>query len=228
MTVAQPSSSTRFPRPFLNSASPQRPAAAKIQSGRLGVIPDHRRSCPFVFILLQTLGPRQKSQPLCNQANPASFQKTPGVWGPLPSPDLHESQVTSHKSRPPSCAKAQKCLSASPLPATLAHSLSRNSFPCHSYANTRDGGAPLPKLFSPPATRHSPLQFLNTFRINTCKSVSKQRTSSPFRINTYEKPRGEGGGVGLSQCQYKHPAGRGYHFIALSRNSPYTRDSWPD
>src|SRR5216684_2019509 len=36
--------------------------------------------------------------------------------------------------------KPQKCLSVSPLFATLTHSLSRNSFPCHSYANTRDGG----------------------------------------------------------------------------------------
>src|SRR5260370_14223012 len=39
------------------------------------------------------------------------------------------------------CAEAQKCLPVSPLPATLTHSLSRKSFPCHSYANTRDGGA---------------------------------------------------------------------------------------
>ncbi len=31
------------------------------------------------------------------------------------------------------------------------------------------------------------------FRINTCKSVSKQRTSTTFRMNTYEKTRGVGG-----------------------------------
>src|SRR6266852_6682151 len=35
---------------------------------------------------------------------------------------------------------------------------------------------------------------LTTFRINTCKSVSKQRTLTPFRMNTCEK-RGEGGHV---------------------------------
>src|SRR5260370_36106153 len=35
---------------------------------------------------------------------------------------------------------------------------------------------------------------ITTFRINTCKSVSKQRTLSPFRINTYEKQ----GEVGLT------------------------------
>jgi hypothetical protein len=33
---------------------------------------------------------------------------------------------------------------------------------------------------------------LNTFRINTCKSVSKQKTLTPFRINTYEKQGGRG------------------------------------
>jgi hypothetical protein len=40
-----------------------------------------------------------------------------------------------------SCAEAQKCPPVSPLPATLTHSLSRKSFACHSYANTRDRGA---------------------------------------------------------------------------------------
>jgi hypothetical protein len=32
----------------------------------------------------------------------------------------------------------------------------------------------------------------NLFAINTYKSVSKQTTSTPFRMNTYEKPRGKG------------------------------------
>src|SRR6266851_6514753 len=35
-------------------------------------------------------------------------------------------------------------------------------------------------------------EALTTFRINTCKSVSKQRTLTSFRINTCEKPRGGG------------------------------------
>ena len=39
------------------------------------------------------------------------------------------------------CTEAQKCLFVSPLLATLTHSVSRKSFPCNSYANTRDGGA---------------------------------------------------------------------------------------
>src|SRR5713101_2931356 len=65
----------------------------------------------------------------------------------------------------------------------------RKSFPCHSYANTRNRGVtPPPKSFSPLATRHSPVA-LTLFRINTCKSVSKQRALTPLRINTYEKHR---------------------------------------
>ena len=39
-----------------------------------------------------------------------------------------------------SCTEAQKRLFLSPLVATLTHSVSRKSFPCHSYRNTRDGG----------------------------------------------------------------------------------------
>jgi len=73
--------------------------------------------------------------------------------GAIPLPEFHDSQITSHKSHP-TCAKTQECPPVSPLPATLTHSLSRNPFACHSYANTRDGGAPLPKFFSPLVTRH--------------------------------------------------------------------------
>src|SRR6266446_115243 len=49
--------------------------------------------------------------------------------------------------------------------------------------------------FQPP-TAHCPLLTtrspLTTFRMNTCKSVSKQSTLTTFRMNTYEK-QGEGG-----------------------------------
>ncbi len=38
---------------------------------------------------------------------------------------------------------------------------------------------------------HQTAALLTPFRINTCKSVSKQMTSTPFRISTCEK-RGEG------------------------------------
>src|SRR5712664_273028 len=136
-----------------------------------------RQSNPFLIRQLQPLCPLFSSPAFCFQQLAASFSKTPGVGVPL---------------RDGRCTEAQKCPSVSPLPATLTHSLSRKSFPCHSYANTRDRGVTAPpKSSSPLATRHSPLP-LTPFRINTCKSVSKQRTLTTFRMNTYEK-QGEGG-----------------------------------
>src|SRR5216683_4802795 len=55
------------------------------------------------------------------------------------------------------CTEAQKCLFVSPLPATLTHSVSRKSFPCHSYANTRDGGVTVPPV-SPSASLCLPVR----------------------------------------------------------------------
>ena len=78
----------------------------------------------------------------------------------------------------------------SPLPATLTDAPSRKSFPCHSYENM--GGVSLSLL-----TRHQPLAS-KFFRINTCKTVSKQTTLTLFRINTYKKP----GGGGLLLTKY--------------------------
>jgi hypothetical protein len=104
-----------------------------------------------------------------------------------------------------SCTDAQKSPFVSPLLATLTHSVSRKSFPCHSYANTRDRGVtPSPKSFSPVVARHSPLA-LTPFSMNTCKSVSRQSTLTTFRMNTYEK-QGEGGG-GHQALNPQNPAG---------------------
>src|SRR5712692_10448737 len=52
----------------------------------------------------------------------------------------------------------------------------------------------LPRLGRDPIWKHRRRNRSSTspFRINTCKSVSKQRTLTTFRMNTYEK-RGEGG-----------------------------------
>ena len=102
-------------------------------------------------ILLQTLCRSQKSQLLCNQANPNSLRKMRGVG----------------------CASAQLralCVSALSFPFDLSPCLRR-----------RDSSS------------------TNSFRINTCKSVSKQTTLSSFRINTYEK-QGEGG-IAAASCQ---------------------------
>src|SRR5258708_13665961 len=66
--------------------------------------------------------------------------------------------------------------------------------------NTRVGGtSTLPRQAALPKRAHfakgcknTETATLTTFRINTCKSVSKQRTLTIFRINTCEKQGGGG------------------------------------
>src|SRR6266481_1506519 len=55
----------------------------------------------------------------------------------------------------------------------------------HTLQSTRDRVYPPPSLFFDSF-------FAYSFRINTCKSVSKQMTLTPFRMNTYEKQGGGG------------------------------------
>jgi hypothetical protein len=116
--------------------------------------------------------------------------------GGIPLPDLRRSHLTTRSSRP-SCAKAQKCPPVSPLPAALTDSLSRKSFPCHSYANTRGVCVAPPKFFASglqPSTVDCKLRFpLTTFRINTCISVASKRLYLPLE-STLMKKQGEGGG----------------------------------
>ena len=167
-------------------------------------------------VLSRTSPAIRSIQPLCNQPFPLSscltwrlhppyYQCVPhtsrrhgGVPSSAPKSSLC-SPCLCGKSITLGCTDAQNSPFVSPLFATLTHSLSRKSFPCHSYANTRDRGVtPPPKFLSPLATRHSPRHSDRSsisFRINTCKSVSKQTALTPFRINTYEKHR-EGEGFG--------------------------------
>ena len=119
----------------------------------------------------------------------------------------HGSLFTARALRP--APKAQIPLSLSPFAAALTHSASRKFFPCHSYANTRDGGATpsLRKLRalwvsalscssifshrSPLATHHSRPLSLTLFRINTCISVASKRLYLPLESTLTKKP-GEG------------------------------------
>src|SRR5713101_5826428 len=89
-------------------------------------------------------------------------------------------------SRPVNVLQPLRSLSAAPV---LHFQQLAASFP-----KTPGWGVPrfsfqLPTAHYPLLTTHSPL---TTFRINTCKSVSKQRTLTIFRMNTYAK-QGEGG-----------------------------------
>jgi hypothetical protein len=76
---------------------------------------------------------------------------------------------------------------------TLLHSESRqplwNQVNPNSFAKTPGVAVGPPTAHYPRLTTHSPL---TTFRMNTCKNVSKQSTLTTFRMNTYVK-RGEGG-----------------------------------
>jgi len=160
-------------------------------------------------------------QPLCNQplllsscltwrlhapyyqCVPHTFRRHGGVPFSTPKSSLC-SPCLCGKSIALSCTDAQKSPFVSPLFATLTHSVSRKSFPCHSYANTRDRSVtspPIPNSVSlclggkPSLFNSCRLVFMTPdrssifFRINTCKSVSKQRALTLFRINTYEKHR---------------------------------------
>ena len=87
------------------------------------------RHCPFIFSNLRTLFLSLRSfsdsHRLFSIACGLFLQNTRGG---IPLRELVR------------CIETQKCLFVSPLLATLTHSVSRKSFPCHSYANTRDGG----------------------------------------------------------------------------------------
>jgi len=48
------------------------------------------------------------------------------------------------------------------------------------------------RILSAKNSPRAPASPLSTFRMNTCKNVSKQRTLSPFRMNTYAKTGGRG------------------------------------
>src|SRR5260370_41165604 len=101
-----------------------RPAVGLRVSSRRNLSYPSRRSSPnsCLINLLAPLYSLFPSPVLCFQRLAASFPKTPGGGACL-------------QELPPS-PEAQKCPSASPLPATLTDSLSRKPFPCHSEQNT--------------------------------------------------------------------------------------------
>ncbi len=91
----------------------------------------------------------------------------------------------------------------------------------------------LPRLGRDPIWKHRRRNRSSTspFRINTCKSVSKQRTLTTFRMNTYEK-RGEGGARCAPACPMSNNE-LGLQFpvarptITLRRSTPPPRSPCP-
>jgi len=123
--------------------------------------------------------PRPCRGDLCVESNPILPHPTARTLSPFAAA-LTRNQHSCRKTPP-----------VSPFLATLTDTPSRKSFACHSYENT--GGyifpAKIPLVF--PSFLDQPLAS-KFFRMNTCKTVSKQTTLTLFRINTYEKPRGRG------------------------------------
>src|SRR5713226_6490994 len=78
------------------------------------------------------------------------------------------------------CTEAQKCLSVTPLFATLTHSVSRKSFPCHSYANTRDGGVTVASVQCLRASVANPAPRLTSHSCTRVQYLLRQPLSNHF------------------------------------------------
>ncbi len=78
------------------------------------------------------------------------------------------------------CTEAQKCLSVTPLLATLTHSVSRKSFPCHSYANTRDGGVTVASVQCLRASVANPAPRLTSHSCTRVQYLLRQPLSNHF------------------------------------------------
>src|SRR6266436_4090679 len=138
------------------------------------------RSKSFPCIRLQPLRALFSHPSLYFQSLAASFCKTPGVGYP-------------------------ECFYGTPGVAFLCVASAPSASLCPEPRRVRYH---FPLLLSPLSSCLAPLPDSSSmlFRINTCKSVSKQRTLTLFRINTYEK-RGEGGNHGKPNTpSYSAPA----------------------
>ncbi len=130
----------------------------------------------------------QKSQPPSNQQLPASFCKTPGVGVPRRKPTIGIDATSSLPAAAglffyPACLE----LRGEPRGARPACPEPRTE------RRLRRVATHLGFLSSEKERRRNGFST-NCFRINTCRSVSKQMTLTPFTINTYEKHR-EGRGL---------------------------------
>ncbi len=103
---------------------------------------------------------------------------------------VNSPMLARHLDHPPR-RKSFPCILLQPLCALFSSAALSFQSLAASFRKTPGVGVPqhIRATHYPLLTTRSPL---TTFRINTCKSVSKQRTLTTFRINTCEK-QGEGG-----------------------------------
>jgi hypothetical protein len=162
-------------------------ARAPFASGHRSLVPHTAKllntHCSIACTLLNSLASLFAPAFLCFQSFADSFCKTPGVGCPTSAFGL-SAGVAFFQTAPcaicPSVAKQESLFSR--LGAKPAHL----RVLCASVAKGKGPSAPDLHNFGAP---------INTFRMNTCKSVSKQRTLSPSRMNTYAKPGGGGPSV---------------------------------
>ncbi len=169
MSPSRPSFSPQ-PHVYPRSSSDSTPKRLPSRTNLIGPMPKlDLNSRPLNR--LQPLCRREKLQPLWNQANPASFSKMPGCGVGHPERNYGTPRVWVSRTvlRDTAGGISTSGLSGSTLLTILL-------------------GEPISSPFCLISDRSS-----ISFRISTCKSVSKQTTLTPFIINTYEKP-GEGGG----------------------------------
>ena len=124
----------------------------------------------MICCLLGSLCSLFRARVLCFHQLAASFRKIPG-WGGYPDPVFGLSAGVDEDSR------CRRCFYGMP----------GVEYPDPAFGLS--AGAEAPGAAQP---QDADLAHANTFGINTCKSVSKQTTLTPFRINTYRKPRGRG------------------------------------
>ncbi len=111
------------------------------------------------------------------------------------------------------CVNSVSFFQRSTLDCQLSSSPSPNSFPA----------SPLESALEKPAKK----THLSTFRMNTSKSVSKQRTLSSFRMNTYGK-QGRGWPVIVNQESF-WSAGARSRFSSITtapQRSPYSESGF--
>jgi hypothetical protein len=151
---------------------PRRPAVL-LTSPRS--IPDSSLFCTLCTLLQKSEAHLLPLQPL-----PASLQK--------PRVGRHKRFLTSRQEPPaPVPFRVIFCTSHHQ---DEAHPLPFQSLP-HSFAET-PGCHPEPSLPSTVGCRPSTSALPKLFRMNTYKTVSKQRTLTTFRMNTYKKNGGRG------------------------------------
>ena len=131
-----------------------------------------------------------------------SFSPQPGVFSQAVNSCSQSRSSIAEKLLTTHCSLSTLC----PLsPLSTAFTPNRSLTPLSTaFTQTHRGGGPSVCRIRSKITIRKPKfdALLSTFRMNTCKSVSKQRTLTAFRMNTYEK---RGGGGPLRNRPYRSP-----------------------